>query len=185
LAQRSLVGIETIDEVRVPAEAHNLTVIGSNPTGVACSASIAEGDRVLTVGYPSVNSWRQNSGATLVSYQEEMRGSIGRVLRVDRTWDQDRKIWPTITVGADWKADMSGGFVFNENGEVVGIVSRGVNSGDESRPSISALWLEALPFSEDNQVNAFLLGSLTLRLEFGPAQSVPFGPQDGCKSCCP
>lgn len=119
------------------------------PMRVACSASIAEGDRVLAVGYPSVRSWRGKSGATLVSYQEEMRGSIGRVLKVDRTWDQDRKVWPTITVDADWKAGMSGGPVFNENGEVVGIVSRGVKSGDESQPWSSALWLEALPFRED------------------------------------
>jgi serine protease Do len=68
---------------------------------------------------------------------------------VDRTWDQDRKIWPTITVDADWKSGMSGGPVFNENGDVVGIVSRGVDSGDESQPWSSALWLEPLPFRED------------------------------------
>jgi hypothetical protein len=85
----------------------------------------------------------------MVTYQEEMRGSVGRVLKVDRTWDQDRKIWPTITVDADWKGGMSGGPVFNENGEVVGIVCRGVHSGNQSRPWSSALWLEALPFRED------------------------------------
>lgn len=119
------------------------------PIRVGCPASIAEGDRVLAVGYPSVKSWRRHPGAPMVTYQEEMRGSIGRVLKIDRTWDQERKVWPTITVDADWRGGMSGGPVFNENGEVVGIVSRGVNSGDDVRPWSSALWLEALPFRED------------------------------------
>ena len=43
---------------------------------------------------------------------------------------------------------MSGGPVFNENGEVVGIVSRGVDAVDESLAWSTALWLEPLPYSE-------------------------------------
>jgi serine protease Do len=119
------------------------------PTRIGCPASIAEGDRVLAVGYPSVKAWRRHPGAQMVTYQEEMRGSIGRVLKLNRNWDHDKKIWPTIIVEADWKGGMSGGPVFNENGEVVGIVSRGVNAGDKSQAWSSALWLEALPFRED------------------------------------
>jgi serine protease Do len=42
---------------------------------------------------------------------------------------------------------MSGGPVFNENGEVVGLVSRGAEFGDESWGR--ALWLEALPYRPD------------------------------------
>jgi len=119
------------------------------PIRVGCTASIAEGDRVLAVGYPSVKAWRRKPAAQMVTYQEEMRGSIGRVLKLDRTWDQDRKIWPTITVEAAWKGGMSGGPVFNENGEVVGIVSRGIDAYDGTEAWSSALRLEALPFRED------------------------------------
>jgi serine protease Do len=43
---------------------------------------------------------------------------------------------------------MSGGPVFNENGEVVGIVCRGVDAEDESLAFSSALWLEPLPYNE-------------------------------------
>jgi hypothetical protein len=57
---------------------------------------------------------------------------------------------------------MSGGSVFNENGEVVGIVSRGVSSGDESRPWSSALWLEALSFSEDSRQAIFQFDGLAI-----------------------
>jgi serine protease Do len=84
----------------------------------------------------------------MVSYQEEMRGSIGRIVSVDRTWDQSKKIWPTITVDVRWRGGMSGGPVFNESGEVVGIVSRGVDTDDEALAFSTALWLEPLPYSE-------------------------------------
>ena len=116
------------------------------PMRVGCIASIAEGDRVMAVGYPEIKSWGR-PGAQIISFQEQMRGSIGRVIKVDREWDQDRKIWPTITVDVHWKPGMSGGPVFNENGEVVGLVSRGADFGDESWGR--ALWLEALPYRPD------------------------------------
>jgi serine protease Do len=117
------------------------------PIRVGSRPSIAEGDRVLAVGYPEIRSWRR-PGAQLVSYQEQMRGSFGRVLNVDRTWNQDRKIWPTITVEAHWKSGMSGGPVFNENCEVVGIVCRSVDAEEGTQAWSSALWLEALPFGD-------------------------------------
>jgi serine protease Do len=44
---------------------------------------------------------------------------------------------------------MSGGPVFNENGEVVGIVSRGVDAEDEALAWSTALWLEPLPYNEN------------------------------------
>jgi serine protease Do len=118
------------------------------PIRVGTRPSVAEGDRVLAVGYPEIKSWKR-PGAQLITFQEQMRGSFGRVLKVDRTWDQDRKIWPTITVEAHWKSGMSGGPVFNENCEVVGIVCRSVDAEDGTQPWSTALWLEALPFSEN------------------------------------
>jgi serine protease Do len=119
------------------------------PVRVASPQSVAVGDRVLAVGYPSVRTWRRTPNASTVSYQEEMRGSIGRVVSLDTTWDQSRKIWPTITVDVGWRGGMSGGPVFNQNGEVVGIVSRGVDAEDEALAWSTALWLEPLPYNEN------------------------------------
>jgi hypothetical protein len=72
------------------------------PMRIGCPASIAEGDRVLAIGYPEIRSWRR-PGAQIVSFREEMRGSIGRIIKVDRQWDQDRRVWPTITVDVQWR----------------------------------------------------------------------------------
>jgi serine protease Do len=119
------------------------------PIRIACPASVAVGDRVLAVGYPDVRAWRSAHGASMVSYQEQMRGSFGRIIELSRAWEQDRKIWPTIIVDVGWKGGMSGGPVFNENGDVIGIVSRGANAEDTSQAYSTALWLEALPFNEN------------------------------------
>src|SRR6266436_760390 len=118
------------------------------PIRLGCRPSISKGDRVMAVGYPEIKSWRR-SGAQMISYQEEMRGSIGRVLNLDSTWDQDRKIWPTITVDVNSRPGMSGGPVFNEDGEVVAMISRGANHGDDAQGWSHALWLEALPYKAD------------------------------------
>jgi hypothetical protein len=73
------------------------------PMRVGCRASIAQGDRVMAVGYSEIKSWRR-PGAQIISFQEQMRASIGRVIKVDREWDQERKIWPTITVDVHLEA---------------------------------------------------------------------------------
>jgi serine protease Do len=44
---------------------------------------------------------------------------------------------------------MSGGPVFNEDGEVVGIVSRRIDQQEDGPAWSSALWLEALPYRSD------------------------------------
>jgi hypothetical protein len=49
------------------------------PIRVGCGPSISKEDRVMAVGYSEIESW-QRSGAQMISYREEMRGSIGRVL---------------------------------------------------------------------------------------------------------
>ena len=102
------------------------------PLRVGCGASVKNGDRVMAVGYPKITSWRRPA-AEMVTFQEEMRGSIGQVIEVKDKWDQENKIWPTLTVDVQWASGMSGGPVLNENGEVVGIVSRGADCHVEQR----------------------------------------------------
>jgi serine protease Do len=85
----------------------------------------------------------------MISFQEEMHGSIGRVIDLDREWNPDRKIWPDIIVDAPWTLGMSGGPVFNEDGVVIGIVSRGADDREGVQAWSRALWLEVLPYRSD------------------------------------
>jgi hypothetical protein len=66
-------------------------------------------DQMRVIIEASVRTWRCTPNAPMVSCQEEMRGSIGRVLSLDTTWDQSRKIWPTITLDVGWTGGISGG----------------------------------------------------------------------------
>jgi serine protease Do len=47
--------------------------------------------------------------------------------------------WPTIVVDQNWPPGMSGGPLFSENGNVVGIVSRG------SPEFSSGVWIQKIP----------------------------------------
>jgi serine protease Do len=118
------------------------------PIRVGGPPSVKVGDRLMAVGYPNIKSWHR-PGAQIVTYQEEMRAAVGTVIEVSHEWDHDRKIWPTIVVEGRWRAGMSGGPVFNEDGEVVGIVSRGIDQQEDGPAWSRALWLEALPYRSD------------------------------------
>jgi len=115
------------------------------PMRVSCGSKVKKGDRVMAVGYPEIKSHRR-PGAQIVTYQEVMRGSIGRVCDIDYRWESDKKIWPTIAVDVAWRSGMSGGPIFNEDGEVIGIVGQGSDVHDKTLGFSRALWLEVLPY---------------------------------------
>jgi serine protease Do len=118
------------------------------PIRIAGIQTVKAGDRLMAVGYPEIKSWRR-PGAQLLTYAEEMRASVGRVIETNDRWEPDEKIWPTIVVDARWDGGMSGGPIFNESGEVVGIVSRGLHRGGAERFWGRGLWLEPLPYRSD------------------------------------
>lgn len=70
-----------------------------------------------------------------------MCGSIAKIIEIRTEWDQSKKRWPSIVVDTHWPPGMSGGPVFDEDGGVAGIVSRGADDYSE------ALWLQYLPYS--------------------------------------
>jgi serine protease Do len=82
------------------------------------------GERVLAVGYPKILGERAQ-GRNMITYSEYMYGSFATVTEVQFHPDPERRVWPNFTVDRRWPPGMSGGPVFNEAGEVIGIVSRG------------------------------------------------------------
>ena len=62
------------------------------PVRIGQGQNVKQGDLVMAVGYDKNKSWRRPR-ANIVTYQAEMRGSIGRVIEVHREW------YPTAKFG--------------------------------------------------------------------------------------
>ncbi|WP_441255675.1 trypsin-like peptidase domain-containing protein [Tardiphaga sp. 285_C5_N1_2] len=85
------------------------------------------GDEVMAIGFPELGSIQDRTIDAEV-LTERMYGSIGRVTVV-LPRGREHRPWPTFAVDTHWPGGMSGGPVFNQDGEVIGLVS----SSDEPR----------------------------------------------------
>ena len=112
------------------------------PVRLGQGSYVVPGDRVMAIGFPE-NTGVRHPLRNITTYSERMFGSLGTVTAVSSEYDPSRKVWPTITVDVYWPPGMSGGPVFNEEGEVVGIVSRGGDSWSH------AVWLQRLPYAPE------------------------------------
>jgi serine protease Do len=67
-----------------------------------------------------------------------MYGSIGRVTEI-LPGGREHRPWPTFAVDSHWPGGMSGGPVFNQDGEVIGLVSSSDEPGSDNAQSY-AFW---------------------------------------------
>ena len=94
-------------------------------------ASPAIGDRVMAVGYPEL-TYLQGAGESAARiFTERMYGAVGTVINILPTGRGQSYPWPTLEVDANWRSGMSGGPVFNEAGEVIGIVSSSIAPSED------------------------------------------------------
>jgi serine protease Do len=102
------------------------------------------GERVMAIGYPELTCLRNVSLNTVATLRESMRGAIGKVSALFPEGRMNRK-WPTFQVDVPWPKGMSGGPVFNEDGEVVGLVSSSDEPETENARSY-AFWFEHVSY---------------------------------------
>ncbi|MCS4251016.1 trypsin-like peptidase domain-containing protein [Pseudomonas sp. BIGb0164] len=82
------------------------------------------GEIVLAVGFPHLDLSEVDDSAQQALLSEGMFGAYGRVIEVHPEGTSSSNPTPVFVVESDWPSGMSGGPVFNRNGEVVGMVSR-------------------------------------------------------------
>ncbi len=98
------------------------------------------GERVLAVGFPELTMMRRADIRNVVTYSENMFGAIAEVSAVFPHGRDSTHPWPSFEVRGHWPAGMSGGPIFNEEGEVIGLVSSGVNPSYEDTGTGYGLW---------------------------------------------
>lgn len=88
------------------------------------------GERVLGIGYPNLDKDEGASDARPIS--QYLYGAFGRITDIEPLDLSRRRPWPMIRVSADWAGGMSGGPVFNSTGDVVGVISSGIDASNST-----------------------------------------------------
>ncbi|MEQ4573688.1 MAG: serine protease [Gammaproteobacteria bacterium] len=94
-------------------------------------ASPKVGDMVFAVGYPELG-FAALDGDEIARYlREGMFGVYGKVTNLFPNGRDRTRPSPVFEVEADWRPGMSGGPVFNQQGEVIGVVSYSLSPSDD------------------------------------------------------
>ncbi|RVK40916.1 S1 family peptidase [Sinorhizobium meliloti] len=83
------------------------------------------GEKVMALGFAELDVDHQEEGADR-AMRQYLYGSVGSIIQTTPVQPQSSRPWPTFRVEAEWPGGMSGGPVFNESGNVVGLVSAGL-----------------------------------------------------------
>lgn len=117
-----------------------------HPLPLRCSAAPpAKGDKILAVGYPELGLVHDEPPFAHSRYVERMYGAIGEVTDIHPEGLGVSRPWPIIELRAKWRSGMSGGPLFNEAGEIIGLVSSSFDP-DESGYGIGfGVWFGGFP----------------------------------------
>lgn len=132
---RLTIGVQSVDRIKRLA-----------PLPLRCSGQPpAIGDRLMAIGYPELALVQDQPSDRAPRYVEQMFGAIGEVVAIHPTGRGSSRPWPTIELKANWRSGMSGGPLFNEAGEIVGLVSSSIEP-DESGWGVGfAIWFGGFP----------------------------------------
>ena len=108
------------------------------------------GDVVVAVGYPQIDTFHGDAERAKTRVAEGMFAGYGIVKDLHPRGRDRANPTPVFEVGANWPSGMSGGPVFNMDGEVIGLVSRGLEPAEgDTIGTAWATWFEALPQMTD------------------------------------
>jgi serine protease Do len=102
--------------------------------------SLHIGQRVMAIGFPQIDFLRDVPHQDIHLYIERMYGAVGIVTELFPYGRGPSRPWPTFEVNADWRSGMSGGPVFNECGEVIGLVSTSLAPGGNQEGRGYGVW---------------------------------------------
>ncbi|AXI02437.1 S1 family peptidase [Aquirhabdus parva] len=102
------------------------------------------GETVIAFGFPDLKCEPINEERLQYFLSDGMSASYGRIIALHPEGRGNST--PIIEVEANWPSGMSGGPVFNKDGEVIGIVSRSVGAIDNEKGNGCAVHFELIPW---------------------------------------
>ncbi|MBO0129651.1 trypsin-like peptidase domain-containing protein [Agrobacterium burrii] len=97
------------------------------------------GERVMALGFAGLDLDTKEEGDDR-AIRQYLYGSVGEISEVNPVQPNSSRPWPNFRVEANWPGGMSGGPVFNEAGDVVGLVSTGLVGGGIGTATPFAGW---------------------------------------------
>jgi serine protease Do len=133
----------------------------------------AVGEVVFAVGYAELGFAALNADEIARYLKEGMFGVYGRVTNLCPGGRGKTRPSPGFEVEADWPAGMSGGPVFNQNGEVIGVVSSSLPASDAAPGVGFATSLAMIP-NVSSLIPSLDINNPGCRLGFGVYRADPW-----------
>lgn len=89
------------------------------------------GEKVLAIGFPELKCQRLDENSLVDLVEEGMYGAYGYIKDIHPNGTSPTNPTPVLEIECNWLSGMSGGPVFNSSGEVIGLVSRSLESGSD------------------------------------------------------
>jgi serine protease Do len=125
---------------------HDARLASNLPIHAHLFNRVKVGDHVVALGFPDITLKQDEpNGSTIIS-RDILMAARGIVVEEHSLGRGKSQPAPVFEVECNWPSGMSGGPVFNERGEVVGVVSRSIEAASGERAGRGwATWLEVFP----------------------------------------
>lgn len=97
------------------------------------------GERILALGYADLDRGRDDEGDAR-PFRQHLWGSLAPITHIEPAHPGRARPWPLLRVDANWPSGMSGGPVFNEAGNVIGVVSAGFEGEGGATATYFSAW---------------------------------------------
>jgi hypothetical protein len=96
-------------------------------------------ETILALGFPELDRDHKKKGDDR-PIEQRLYGSFGKIIEIQKPNAESSRPWPIIRVDVEWSGGMSGGPVINAAGNVIGLVSTGIEGEKIGTANVFSGW---------------------------------------------